>query len=409
MINVLSESRQKESMLSRIAEYVSSSIHSAKIVATVAVGSVLSLAATDASPSLLAQEATGKKDAGAETKKIPEEPVEHLVTKLSNAYVKGVNVDGAFAALEKRGVSGVRALLRYSSTIRRLDFRIRVDQWVAERAKSDSAVLQFLVDSLSRDDLGADAARVLPRVGSSVPELILNALYDSLDPERRGPAMDAAEKKRLIERAKHVLCLLPAACTVVPVSQRFQRESAAFRESREPTTFAVDMAYILCTRSEGVTELTGIVKKRPTDQTGKSILRGMKLVLDEAGDDLLSLNEGGNVVKNHWYGLFAAFDAEPRWKALTAPLEKQFETIVQNRHKRLEELRKKASEKKSSYLRPRSPNSFAYAAIIESRESTRSVVARPFSERRTRSDSSIDRRMASLRARSESATHRMAS
>lgn len=361
-------------------------------------------------PFPVAQEVGGEKDAVAKTRKIAEEPVEHLVAGFYNAFVKEGDVSGALSALGKRGVSGVRALLCYCfPPNERPDFRIRADQWVAERAKSDPAVLQFLVDSLPLEHLGAHAARILPKAGPGAPEPVMNALHDNLDADRNRLVVNADEKKRLIERAKRVLCLLPSECAVTPVSRRFQREAAIFRESNAPTPFAIDMAYVLCARSEGVVELTGIVNKRPMDRMIWGILRGMKLVLDEAGDDLLSLNPGGKTVEDRWRGLFAAFNAEPGWKDSVAPLEKQFEQIARRRREMLEKLRKKESESKSGYLRTLSPKSFAYAAIMASRENTRSAVTRPFSERRARSDSFMDRRMASLRARSEFARHKMAS
>lgn len=367
------------------------------------------MAAADSVPFSHAQETAGKKDSGAETKKIEEEPLNRLVAGLYNAFVKGGNADAAFSALERRGVEGVRALLVYSSDITSWNVRARVDQWIAARARTDSAVLQFLVDSLSSEYLGDHAARILPNGGAGAAEHVLSAMSSGLEPGRNGATMNAADKKRVVDRAKQVLCLLPSEYAVNIVSQRFQREPTGLHEFKEPTAFGVNMAYVLCTRSEGIEELAGIVRKQHTERIGRSILRGMKLVLDEAGDNLLSDNQGGDTVGKCWRGLFAAFNAAPEWRDSVGPLEKQFEQISKCRRERMEKLRKKQPEKKISYLRSMSPSSFEYVAIMESMENTRSAVIRPFSDKRARKDSFIDRKTTSIRARSEFARHRMES
>lgn len=367
------------------------------------------MAAAGAVPFSHAQETAAKKDAAAETKKIGEEPLDRLVAELYNAWVKGGDADAVFSALERRGVEGVRALLIYCSDATRRDFRMRTDQWIAARVRADSAVLQFLVDSLSLEYLGDHAARILPHAGAGAAEPVLSAMSCCLDPGRNGAPMNADDKKRVVDRAKQVLCLLPSEYAVNIVSQKFQREPTGLHEFKEPTAFGINMAYVLCARSEGIEELAGIVRKQPMERIGRSILRGMRLVLDEAGDNLLSDNQGGDTVENRWRGLFSAFNASSGWSDSIAPLEKQFEQISKCRRERMEKSRKKQPEKKSSYLSPMSPSSFAYAAIMESVENTRSAVARPFSDRRARKDSFIERKTASLRARSEFARHRMES
>lgn len=367
------------------------------------------MAAAGAVPFSQAQEAAVKKDAGAETKKIGEELLGRLVAGLYNAFVKEGNADAAFSALERRGVDGIRALLIYCSDATGYNFRTRAEQWIAARARADSAVLQFLVDSLYSEYLGDHAARILPHAGAGVAEHVLSAMSGVLDPGRNGATMNTAGKKRAVDRAKHVLCLLPSEYVVNIVSQKFQREPTGLHEFKEPTTFGINMAYVLCTRSEGIEELAGIVRRQPTERIGRSILRGMKLVLDEAGDNLLGDNQNGNAVEKCWRGLFAAFSAAPGWRDSVEPLEKKFEQISKCRRERMEESRKKQPEKKSSYSPPMSPSNFEYAAIMESAENTRSAVMRPFSDRRARKGPSIERKMASLRARSEFARQRIAS
>lgn len=319
------------------------------------------------------------------------------VSRVFNAYAKNGKIDDAFKELESYGAKGVIALLRHTDAYQQSAFSIFAQQWIVKRAREDSSVAHALVALLDQEYSGELAARILGNGGPNVAEPALDLLEKTHEPVSPKEAMDATAAKLARERTKHVLSLLEGGTPAV--SQRFQKEALRIRGT-ESTPFSVDMAYVLCWRAEGLAELSKIIRARPKERTYRSVLGAMDMALNEAGNDLLGLNEGGDRMETAWRGLFASFRTEPGWNSLVDPVEKKFNAISEHRKQRMKEL----SDKKKQAWVPDSirdhARSSSYALTMASTPNRRFALERPSSDNRERSEWSNTREMASARARS---------
>ena len=341
-------------------------------------------------------------DKKTEDKKEKVDPSQELASALLNAYSKGGDVPGIYKKLEEKGVGGAVALLRYRAHVGRLDFRIATGDWLIQRAKDDPGIAQALIDHLDSPRFGADAEELLPKVGAPVADQLMKRYLHG-----PGPGGDA---KLMRMRTKNVLALLPSECSVPRLTLLMADYAKGTGPAMPDTGIPADTAYLLCLRLDGVKKLTEITTKHGNERTVRAVVKGATMVLDEAGNDLLPLGKSGEEHIAAWQALFDAVRLDAEGRKIVEPAETKFGAIVEHRKKTIEEFyKKKGLEKKTGWLQPLSPRQFSYATIMDSREKTRRDVAMPFSDRRSRSETSEARKMASLRASSESARQRMAS